>query len=52
VPTGGISPSNAQEYLSLPNVLAIGGSWMLPPDLIRTKAWDQICELARVASKL
>jgi 2-dehydro-3-deoxyphosphogluconate aldolase/(4S)-4-hydroxy-2-oxoglutarate aldolase len=52
VPTGGISPNNAHDYLSLPNVLAIGGSWMIPQDLIRTGAWDQIRELARAASRL
>jgi 2-dehydro-3-deoxyphosphogluconate aldolase / (4S)-4-hydroxy-2-oxoglutarate aldolase len=52
VPTGGISPSNAKDYLSLPNVLAVGGSWMLPADLIRAQAWDEIRELARAASQL
>ncbi len=52
VPTGGISPSNAKDYLSLPNVLAVGGSWMLPADLIRAQAWDEIRELARAASAL
>lgn len=36
VPTGGISASNLGSYLALPNVLAVGGSWMVPRDLVRT----------------
>lgn len=34
VPTGGVSPDNLGEYLSLPNVPAVGGSWMVPADVI------------------
>lgn len=52
VPTGGVSPINAHEYLNLSNVLAVGGSWMLPADLIRNQGWDQIRDLARAASLL
>jgi 2-dehydro-3-deoxyphosphogluconate aldolase / (4S)-4-hydroxy-2-oxoglutarate aldolase len=36
VPTGGIAASNARSYLDLPNVAAVGGSWMLPADLIES----------------
>jgi 2-dehydro-3-deoxyphosphogluconate aldolase/(4S)-4-hydroxy-2-oxoglutarate aldolase len=38
VPTGGIGPKNLQDYLSLPSVVAVGGSWMVPRD--RVKAGD------------
>ncbi|MGY1643028.1 bifunctional 4-hydroxy-2-oxoglutarate aldolase/2-dehydro-3-deoxy-phosphogluconate aldolase [Geodermatophilus sp. SYSU D00703] len=34
VPTGGISPANLPDYLALPNVPAVGGSWMVRPDLV------------------
>ena len=34
VPTGGVSPANLSQYLSLPNVPAVGGSWMVPADLV------------------
>lgn len=45
-PTGGISPENCKEYLSLPNVACVGGSWLAPPDLIEQQNWDEIVELA------
>ena len=51
-PTGGISPNNAAHYLSLPNVLAVGGSWLMPQDLIETHNWKEITELARKACAL
>lgn len=51
-PTGGVSPSNASSYLSLPNVLCAGGSWIAPADKIATGAWDEIEKLARDAAKL
>jgi 2-dehydro-3-deoxyphosphogluconate aldolase/(4S)-4-hydroxy-2-oxoglutarate aldolase len=51
-PTGGISPANAKEYLSLPNVICIGGSWVAPKDLVRSGNWDAITELAAEAAKL
>lgn len=34
IPTGGVSASNLGDYLSLPNVPAVGGSWMVPPDVV------------------
>ena len=46
-PTGGITPSNAREYLSLPNVACIGGSWMAPKVLIENGDWGAIEQLAR-----
>ncbi len=41
-PTGGISMANAANYLSLPNVACVGGSWMLDKQLIKEKNWQQI----------
>ncbi|WP_082131462.1 MULTISPECIES: bifunctional 4-hydroxy-2-oxoglutarate aldolase/2-dehydro-3-deoxy-phosphogluconate aldolase [Cellulomonas] len=35
VPTGGVGPANLAEYLALPAVAAVGGSWMVPRDLVR-----------------
>jgi 2-dehydro-3-deoxyphosphogluconate aldolase / (4S)-4-hydroxy-2-oxoglutarate aldolase len=51
-PTGGVSPDNAMSYLSLPNVLCVGGSWVAPNGLIATGNWTEIESLARDASKL
>ncbi|MCX5334538.1 bifunctional 4-hydroxy-2-oxoglutarate aldolase/2-dehydro-3-deoxy-phosphogluconate aldolase [Streptomyces sp. NBC_00140] len=51
-PTGGIGPANAPEYLSLPNVGCVGGTWMLPADAVAARDWDRIEELARAASGL
>ena len=51
-PTGGVSPQNANSYLSLPNVICAGGSWVAPADLVKASAWDQIEALARDASQL
>ncbi|MEE4244727.1 MAG: bifunctional 4-hydroxy-2-oxoglutarate aldolase/2-dehydro-3-deoxy-phosphogluconate aldolase [Kangiellaceae bacterium] len=41
-PTGGINQSNYQQYLELSNVLAVGGSWMLPQDDINQRDWTTI----------
>ena len=46
-PTGGVSPANYKEYLALPNVLCVGGSWIVPKDLIEAGKWDEITELAK-----
>lgn len=51
-PTGGVSPANAQSYLSLPNVLCAGGSWVAPKELVAQKAWGEIETLARDAANL
>ena len=51
-PTGGIDASNAPAYLALPNVLAVGGSWLTPNDAIAAQDWARITELAREASAL
>jgi 2-dehydro-3-deoxyphosphogluconate aldolase/(4S)-4-hydroxy-2-oxoglutarate aldolase len=46
-PTGGISPANFTDYLSLDNVACVGGSWMVPLQLIEKEDWTAITELAR-----
>ena len=52
VPTGGIGPANAAEYLAAPCVLAVGGSWMVTRELIGGGRWDRIRELAAQAAAL
>ncbi len=42
VPTGGLGTHNAAEYLRLPSVLAIGGSWMVAPKLVAAGDWDAV----------
>jgi 2-dehydro-3-deoxyphosphogluconate aldolase/(4S)-4-hydroxy-2-oxoglutarate aldolase len=51
-PTGGVSAANANEYLSLPNVMCVGGSWVAPADAVRDGDWDRITRLAREAAAL
>lgn len=45
-PTGGITEENFRDYLALPNVGCVGGSWMVPADVIRRKDWLTIRQLA------
>jgi 2-dehydro-3-deoxyphosphogluconate aldolase/(4S)-4-hydroxy-2-oxoglutarate aldolase len=51
-PTGGISASNAGDYLALPNTLCVGGSWVAPKDLVARENWEAITELAKQAARL
>lgn len=51
-PTGGISLKNAQDYLSLPNTLCVGGSWVAPGDMVAAGNWDGITKLAAEAATL
>lgn len=51
-PTGGISLANANNYLSLPNVICVGGSWVAPQNLVEAGDWDAITKLASDACKL
>ncbi|WP_047683939.1 MULTISPECIES: bifunctional 4-hydroxy-2-oxoglutarate aldolase/2-dehydro-3-deoxy-phosphogluconate aldolase [Xenorhabdus] len=48
-PTGGISPENYRDYLALGSVLCIGGSWLVPGDVLEKEDYAQITELARTA---
>jgi 2-dehydro-3-deoxyphosphogluconate aldolase/(4S)-4-hydroxy-2-oxoglutarate aldolase len=49
-PTGGIDRSACTEYLDLPNVVCVGGSWLTPGRLVTTENWDAITELAAESS--
>ena len=49
VATGGINAANAPEYLALPVVAAVGGSWMVQKDLVSAGRWDEITRLCRDA---
>lgn len=51
-PTGGVSPDNALNYLSLANVVCAGGSWVAPKNLVMQERWDDITALARDAAGL
>ncbi len=51
-PTGGVGPDNLADYLGLPNVVCVGGSWMVPKTLVTEKNWTKIEELARQADSL
>jgi len=51
-PTGGVSAKNARDYLSLPNVVCVGGSWVAPDDMVREGRWAEIEALAREATGL
>ncbi|MBU1667945.1 bifunctional 4-hydroxy-2-oxoglutarate aldolase/2-dehydro-3-deoxy-phosphogluconate aldolase [bacterium] len=48
-PTGGVNLENLNEFLALPNVLCVGGSWIVPSKLIREKRFDEITELSKEA---
>jgi len=51
-PTGGINAANAGQYLALPNVKCVGGSWLTPDAMVASKNWDAITDLARQACLL
>lgn len=51
-PTGGISMANAAEFLALPNVACVGGSWLVPAQAMQEHRWKQITQLAREAVSL
>ncbi len=51
-PTGGVNAKNAPDYLALPNVVCVGGSWVAPTDAVRAGDWGRIEALAREAAAL
>jgi 2-dehydro-3-deoxyphosphogluconate aldolase/(4S)-4-hydroxy-2-oxoglutarate aldolase len=51
-PTGGVTPETAPQYLALPNVRVVGGSWLSPEDVIRQGDWQRLTQLAVAASEL
>ena len=48
-PTGGVKPENMKDYLSLPNVVTVGGTWLVTADLLAKGDWDTITRLASEA---
>jgi len=52
VPTGGVGPDDLGEYLSIPAVAAVGGSWMVPRDRIRAGDFDEVRRLTAQAVAL
>ena len=51
-PTGGVTAANAVDFLALPNVVCVGGSWLTPPDALARGNWAQVTALAFQASRL
>ena len=51
-PTGGVTQANAAEFLALPNVACVGGSWLTPADALAAGDWARITALAREAGTL
>lgn len=51
-PTGGVTAANAMEFLSLPNVVCVGGSWLTPLEALARGNWAQVTALAFQASRL
>ena len=51
-PTGGITAATAADFLALPNVVCVGGSWLTPQDAIAAGDWERITALARETAGL
>lgn len=51
-PTGGVTPANAPDYLALPNVICVGGSWVSPDAEVAAGNWSAIETRAREACAL
>jgi 2-dehydro-3-deoxyphosphogluconate aldolase/(4S)-4-hydroxy-2-oxoglutarate aldolase len=52
IPLGGVSAANAESYLREPDVLALGGSWLAPRDLIRRQDWPAVTANAAEATEI
>jgi 2-dehydro-3-deoxyphosphogluconate aldolase/(4S)-4-hydroxy-2-oxoglutarate aldolase len=52
VPLGGVNEENLSSYAELPQVLAVGGTWIAPRNLIKDKNWDEISKRARNALQI
>lgn len=50
MPTGGVNPKNVAQYLAIPAVLACGGTWMVPNNLIDEERWDELATLVSQVS--
>ena len=51
-PTGGVTAANLRDYLELPNVACVGGTWLVPPALVVARQWPKITDLASEAQRL
>ncbi|WP_028023777.1 bifunctional 4-hydroxy-2-oxoglutarate aldolase/2-dehydro-3-deoxy-phosphogluconate aldolase [Enterovibrio calviensis] len=51
MPTGGVSPTNVDQYLALKSVVACGGTWMVPTDMMDNGDWDGIAALVKAVSE-
>ena len=51
-PTGGITAESALNFLALPNVVCVGGSWLTPKSAVAAQNWAEVTRLARAASEL
>ena len=51
-PTGGVNKNNLKDFLNLKNVLCVGGTWIVPKDIIQKKDFDKITELCIEAIKI
>ena len=52
MPTGGINLSNVGDYLAIPEVVAVGGTWIVPKQAVADGDWAEITRLAKEASSL
>ena len=52
MPTGGVNTKNMMDYLSFPQIIACGGTWMVKKDLIEGECWDEITAICRDAVKV
>jgi len=52
IPLGGVDAGNAESYLREPNILALGGSWIAPRDLIRNRDWAAITQRAAQVAEI
>ena len=51
-PTGGITAATAADFLALPNVACVGGSWLTPPEAVAAGDWERVTSVARDAARL
>jgi 2-dehydro-3-deoxyphosphogluconate aldolase/(4S)-4-hydroxy-2-oxoglutarate aldolase len=49
IPTGGVNSANVADYLAVPSVVAVGGTWMVAPDLLAARDWAAVTARTRAA---
>lgn len=52
MPTGGVSPNNVKDYLAISSVLACGGTWMVPNNLIEEERWEELAKLVSEVAEI